>query len=307
MEKQTKVRKLLEEKNKEYQELLSQEEPEIVSEVLVFLEKARRTVNSNQKFSFVQESEKLSEEARRIIDLMNKYKSDVKQIFVESGEMITHITTVSPENLIGGKIMRSQNRANNYETDVGDWVFASSEPIDSTNAYIARKPGTGMIMITPELYIFGGNNIDVVDGRAILKQPNYIYTINPKDFTPVVTLVRDNEGVSSFEFSEEWISEHDVDIKDKNQVTKVTKVTDITELVRNIHVLCDVHMAGIGLKILRTGEKNLAIRVLLESVRNGLLRYINGECGINIIPQIEEVRLIQNIDMNLDGRKIGDE
>lgn len=300
METKSVVRKLLEEKNKEYAEILRQESPEAISRVLIFFEKARRDVKSNKRISLNEEIEKLDEDSRRIIDLMDRYKRDIKQIFIESGEMITHITTVPPEKLIGGKIMRSRSRANNYETEVGDWVFASSEPVDATNAYIARKPGTGMICITPELYIFGGNNIEVINGRAVLKEPNYIYTINPQNFTPVVALIRDVDGIPSFEFSEEWTSEYDVDIKDKNQVTKVTEVSDITELVKNIHVLCDVHMAGIGLKMLRSGNKSVAIDLLIESVRNGLLRYINGECKINIHSQIEEVRPTLDINMNLD-------
>ena len=239
--------------------------------------------------------------------LMDRYKSDIKQIFIDSGECISHITTVSPDNLKGGKIICSKNRANNYETETGDWVFASSEPVDSTNAYLARKPGYGMICITPKLYIYGGDNIDVANGRAFLKEPNYIYTINPEDFMPVVTLYRDNDGTPGFEFSEEWVSEHDVDINDKNQVTQIIEVRDITSLVENITVLCDIHRAGIALKMFRAGEKNLAIQVLLESVKRGFLRYINGECGINIVPQIEEARNGQSIETNLEGRNIGDE
>lgn len=300
MENQSVVRKLLEEKRKEYEEILRQESPEVISRVLMFFEKAKRDVKAKKRISLTEEMEKLDEDSRRIIDLMNRYKSDIKQIFIESGEMITHITGVAPDKLIGGKIMRSSNRANNYETETGDWVFASSEPVDATNAYIARKAETGMICITPELYIFGGNNIEVENGRAILKEPNYIYTINPQNFTPVVALIRDINGVPSFEFSEEWVSDNDVDIKDKSQVTKVTEVSDVTELVRNIHVLCDVHMAGIGIKMLRSGDKNTAIGLLLESVRNGLVRYINGECKINILHQIEEVRPTLDINMNLE-------
>lgn len=54
--------------------------------------------------------------------------------------------------MIGGKIRRSMNRVNNYETEQGDWTFASSEPVDGRNAYMARQQG--MIYIGNNIYIY---------------------------------------------------------------------------------------------------------------------------------------------------------
>ena len=221
--------------------------------------------------------------------LLKRLKIEIKQLYIIHDRQLRHITTVAPEDLEDGKIKVSHNRANNYETEFGDWVFASSEPINGQNAYMARQ--RGMILITDNVYIYGGDIIDVredEEGRkhAILKRPNYSYEISPENFTPVVEIRKKRNGEPYFEFSKEWTSEEEIDISDQNQVSRVVEITDVTDLLHTYQVLCDVKrykedeklIGNIirGCKTIQEGQE-----LLEEYLRNGDLRYINGECGIN--------------------------
>ena len=91
----------------------------------------------------------------------------------------------------------------------------------------------------------GGDVLDVETGEdgskhAVLRNPNYIYRINPKNFTPVVTLnTRNNDG-PTFLFSHEWISDQEVNLSDPEQlIGEVEEVRDVTELLENYHILSD--------------------------------------------------------------------
>lgn len=60
--------------------------------------------------------------------------------------MLKHITSIAPEKLEGGVLRRSIDRANNYETEIVNGVFASSTPVDGNNPYVARN-SSGMIRL----------------------------------------------------------------------------------------------------------------------------------------------------------------
>ena len=235
-----------------------------------------------------------------------EYKREIKQVFLDSGESITHITDVSPENMINGKIAKSINRPNNYETERGDWVFASSSPMDGNNPYIARNPKTGMIIIAKKAYIYGGDNMQVKKDEqgnkcVVLKIPNYVYQISPQNFMPVVIMKIDESEKPYFEFSEEWISEQDVDINDKNQVRGIRKISDITNVVKNYQVFCDVNMTGEARKIRSSSNMSSAIKLLKESIKSGRLRYINAESGINVSPKLDSSEVITDIQENREN------
>lgn len=228
----------------------------------------------------------LNDETKNVFSLMQQYNLEIKQMVMDSGIDLTHITTVSPDNMVGGKIRKSMDRANNYETQRVDAVFAASTPIDGSNPYLARN-STGMIYLGESRYIYGGDNIDVVtdengEKRAKLKNPNYVYYINPDGFTPVSNLTIDSKtGKPRFEFSEEWISPNDVDIFDSTQIRKVVEVSDVTPLLHHFDVLCDVHSKGFGIVALRMGDKAEAFRMISNNIENGNIRYINREVGID--------------------------
>lgn len=310
MEKLTDTRRVLEEIILEYQRILSKENPEDIDKVLSLLERKRKEVKLFRKSVSLSESQEvLDENVRRILELMKKFSEDIKLVFVSNGEMLSHITTVPPEMMAGGRILRSRSRANNYETESGDWTFASSEPLDGKNLYVARKPHFGMIHITPEVYIYGGNNLDVVKdetgkSKVLLKYPNYAYIINPQNFMPVVTLKKDKDGKPYFEFSEEWTSGDDIDITDKAQVSEVKEIKDVTEIIRNYQIFCDVNLAGIAHNVRLARNIQEGVQLLKKHVISGDLRYINSEADINVHPMFSKIIPSLKIDMNLDEFEI---
>lgn len=220
-----------------------------------------------------------------IFRLMNQYQEEIKNIFIQNQELLTHITDVDPNTIesSGGKLRRSSNRANNYETARGNWFFASSDSIDGSNAYLGRKPRDGMYGIGDGVIVYNGNHMQVeIDKdnkpKVLLKKPNYIYMINPQNFIPVVTLKKDRNAIAFFEFSQEWISEQEYEI-DKEQVVEIR---DITELIKNYQVLCDINCERIVEKISKTKcPFDKKKQMLMEYIVSGNLRYINNETNIN--------------------------
>jgi hypothetical protein len=200
---------------------------EAIDNALAFLQ--RRRINHGRNDNDIE----LCAEAKEIFKLMQEYGQSIKRVFVANNIDITHITDVAPENLEGGELRKSLNRANNYETERVDGVFASSRTVNGNTPYVARN-SLGMILLDTSTYIYGGDNIDVTqdsEGKkhAVLKRPNYIYHINPISFTPVCNLaINPNTHQPAFEFSEEWISDTAINICDPNQVRGIEIVEDRT-------------------------------------------------------------------------------
>ena len=228
----------------------------------------------------------LDTEAKEIFKLMTEYKQSIKRIFVDNSIDITHITSIAPEELEGGVLRKSIDRANNYETERVDGVFASSTPVDGNNPYIARN-SSGMIRLGKSTYIYGNDNIEVTqdsEGKkhAILRQPNYVYYINPTSFNPVCNLTIDSISHEPvFEFSEEWISDSEIDISDPSQVRNIEQVRDVTNLLEHYTILCDTQSEGIGIKARQLNNKSDALKFLETKIEDGSVRNINHETGIN--------------------------
>ena len=291
MEK-NKTRELLRQKEQEYKNILSIEDPDVINKVMDILYSTTVRVKENGNEKIILDIETMDDDVKRIFELQKQFEQDIKQIFVENKECITHITQVPPEDIRGGKISVSKNRANNYETERGDWVFASSNPMDGNNPYIARS-NQGMIIIAEKAYVYGGDNMQVTtdnqgNRHVVLKNPNYVYMINPENFTPVVRLMKDKQGMPFFDFSEEWFSEKEVDINDLNQIRGVEEISDITELIRRYQVFCDVGMTGEAMYIRSSYGKAQGIERIKEGIRSGRLRYINGEAKINYYEYLEK-------------------
>lgn len=293
------LKKMVDDLQEKYNKILATFSTEQVKKARRVLDKSSEEVHQTKE-NVSLNIETMNEEVKPIIQLMRQFEDEIKRIYLENGGYLTHITDVAPENMRGGKILKSKNRANNYETERGDWTFASSSPTDGRNPYLARTRG-GMILIEKNAYVYGGDNIEVKTDengkkRAILGVPNYIYKINPKKFRPVTILNCDRLGNSYFEFSEEWISNDDVDINNKEEVIGVEKITDVTELLKNYQVFCDVNREGIGMKI-RTSRRGEALHILQNSIQNGNLRYINGEADINLSPLLGDFTK-KNVESN---------
>lgn len=228
----------------------------------------------------------LAPEASKIFELMTEYGQAIKRVFVDNNIDITHITSIAPEQLEGGVLRRSIDRANNYETERANGVFASSSPIDGNNPYIARN-SSGMILLGKSTYIYGNDNIEVTqdsEGKkhAMLRQPNFIYHINPDRFNPVCNLTIDSRSHKPiFEFSEEWISDSDVDISDNSQVRSIEQVKDVTSLLEHYTILCDTQSQGIVMKARQSKTKDEALKFIAMQIKDGSVRNINQETGIN--------------------------
>lgn len=300
------IKELLNEISNKYQHILEGINLDDIKKVIDILDDRRKNINSNQNKSLSEQIQSSNPETKRIFQLMEQYKEEIKQMFIEKGKNLFHITDISPENMIDGKIQKSINRVNTYETEIGNWVFASSVPVNGNNPYLARNAKDGMILIAKKTYIYGVDNIKMQrdsDGnnRVVLKQPNYVYEISPQNFTPVVTLRMKKEGKPYFEFSEEWISDKDIDINDSNEIKEVSEVSDITDVVRNYQVLCDVNKNGIAWKIRSSKDISSAVRILRENIKSGNLRYINREADINVNDMIDRTELESNNKNRDDG------
>ena len=228
----------------------------------------------------------LSDKAKKIFDLRTEYGKKIKKIFVDNNIDLTHITSIPPKELEGGVLRKSIDVLNMYETERVDAVFASSTPIDGKNPYIAWKDGE-LVKLGDSEYIYGNNNIEIIkdsEGKnhAMLKEPNYIYHISPEKFEPVCNFTIDkitNEPV--FEFSDEWISDTEVDISDNNQVRKVEEVRDVTNILENNTILCDKYSQRIGMKAIIFKNREEGMKFIAGKIREGSVRNINEETGIN--------------------------
>ena len=251
-----------------------------IDNALDFLKRRRQNQGKNNN------DIELDAEAKEIFELMTEYKQSIKRVFVDNSINITHITSIAPEELESGVLRKSIDRANNYETERVDGVFASSTPVDGNNPYIARN-NSGMIRLGKSTYIYGNDNIEVTQDskgkkHAILKQPNYIYYINPTRFNPVCNLTIDSISHEPvFEFSEEWISDSEIDISDPSQVRDIEQVRDVTNLLEYYTILCDTQSQGIGIKARQLKSKSDALEFLEMKIAEGSVRNINHETGIN--------------------------
>ena len=251
-----------------------------INNVLNFLQ--RRHQNQGKDIDDIE----LDPEAKQIFELMEEYGQAIKRIFVNDGIYITHITSIKPNELDGGILKKSIDRANIYETKRVNGVFASSIPVDENNPYIARNT-SGMIRLGKSTYIYGNDNIEVTqdsEGKkhAMLRKPNYIYYIKPDRFNPVCSLIIDSRTHEPiFEFSEEWISDSEVNIFDESQVKCIKLVTDVTSLLKYYTILCDTRSKKIGNKAISFATEDEALKFILMKIKDGSVRNINYETGIN--------------------------
>ena len=95
-------------------------------------------------------------------------------------------------------------------------------------------------------------------------------------------LMQDKEGKPFFEFSEEWISEDEIDLRDTTQFLGVEEVTDVTNLLYSYHIFCDVNRQGLARRLIKTGNLTKGLELLNKYVEDGSLLYMNSEAGINI-------------------------
>ena len=82
-----------------YQELLKKEDSKLIRQVLDFFEYRARVVKDGKVESFEQSVNLLlDDDGKRILELMDAFSKEIKDIFMRSEESIIHITNISPEN-----------------------------------------------------------------------------------------------------------------------------------------------------------------------------------------------------------------
>lgn len=101
-----------------------------------------------------------------------------------------HITSKSPEEL--GEEGLLPHRARAVDGKVINGVWASDIMPSGHNPYIARTaagtelpksgPMTGGMLRLDDIVLYGGDNIEVKEGRLKLKKPNYAYCFPSDDF-----------------------------------------------------------------------------------------------------------------------------
>ena len=74
----------------------------------------------------------------------------------------------------------------------------------------------------------------------------------------------------------------EIDISDPNQFKKVEEVKDVTKLLEHFTILCDVNSQGMGVKAIQTRNKQKALEIIREGMKDGSIRNINQETGINV-------------------------
>ena len=263
----------------DYSQKLKGFDRKTIDNALDFLHRRRQNHGKNN------DDIELGTESSKIFELMKEYEQAIKEIFVDNDIDITHITSIAPAQLDGGVLRKSIDRANNYETERVNGVFASSSSIDGNNPYIARN-SSGMIILGKSTYIYGNDNIEVTQDQegkkhAMLKQPNYIYHISPDKFNPVCNLTIDSISHEPiFEFSEEWVSTSEVNISDRSQVRSIEKVTDVTNLLEHYTILCDMQSQGIGMQA-KQMDRNNALKLIESKIKDGSVKNVNQETGIN--------------------------
>lgn len=217
--------------NINYSQKLKGFDRKVIDNALDFLQRRHQNHGKNN------DDIELDPEASKIFELMTEYGQAIKRIFVDNNIDITHVTSIAPEKLEGGVLRKSIDRANNYETERVNGVFASSSPIDGNNPYIARN-SSGMIILGKSTYIYGSDSIEVT---------------------------QDSE----------------VNISDHSKVRSIEQVKDVTSLLEHYTILCDTQSQGIGMKARQSKTKDEALKFIAMKIKEGSVRNINQETGIN--------------------------
>lgn len=68
---------------------------------------------------------------------------------------------------------------------------------------------------------------------------------------------------------------------DHSQVRSIEQVKDVTSLLEHYTILCDTQSQGIGMKARYSKTKDEALKFIATKIKDGSVRNINQETGIN--------------------------
>lgn len=275
-----------------YSRLLLEYEQKDILEAIDFYEKCKQKVAEGFYTNIdVEVSNEENEKIKKIISLQRKFEDEIKQYFIENDLSIIHVTDKSPQDLKNNRLYPSNLQANHYETERGDYFFATSNQIDGESLYLARNPKDGMI-VQGDICIYGNDifktSYDSEGNRRLyLKNANYCYELSPEDFVPVTMLKMNKSGIPYFEFSEEWITDAPININNRFQVRNINKIQDVTSILKQHQVFTDVNGTGEAIDILRAKTRKEAEERFIQKIKSKKIRYINQMIGINVNPFFE--------------------
>ena len=193
-----------------------------------YLQKAQ-SFFGNSSMSIEQCIQILERETVEVRELVESYRNAIKQYYSENKNHLYTVRGTRHET-----IRRSKNIVNQYEAERGDWVFATSTPKEK-NTYRIRGKG-GMYGLGEDVAIYFGDVVEPKNGRLLLTEPSYYYTLKSNKFIPVVRInnTKENSNDFYFEFGEEWTSDQDIVQEDIIDVEEYRDVTDILDSVQVI-------------------------------------------------------------------------
>ena len=242
-----------------------------------FLEKANKHF-PDAHFSTIQDViSKLEELARPVIDLNMQYQNSLKEYLIASGQELTAVRVQSPESL-NGRISCSKNLLSQFEEEQGNWVFASSIPLEE-NAYLARCQGHGMLGMGKKMYYYSNSALEIKDGRLLINPKGYIYYVKPSDFTPVTTVRRSKTGNPFFIFDDEWTCPHDISLE--HDITRIEEFSDVTFLLEHLQLFIGENEEV--KKALYTSGGPKRMEILKNAIATGKIQYLNGILNINVL------------------------
>lgn len=221
--------------------------------------------------------------AQEVLKLMSDFSEGIKALYTHFGGLLTHCTSI-PRNDMGDSIKISTNIPNYYHTQIGNWAFASSTPIDGSNLFLLRKSREGMVQVAPDIYILGENHINIIqtkegNRRAVLDEPNFIYYLKPTNFTPTVTIRKSKDNRPHFCFNGEWTTPQDIDLTDDKIFQGVFAISDVSETIEKYQIFTTIQdqksPKHSSIRQLYYASEDERIEILFNALKEGKIRYIN--------------------------------
>ena len=239
--------------------------------------------------------------------IMEEFRRQLQAFYMRNKLPLNAVRVTPPEEFEDGKIPVSKGLLTQYEEEMGDFVFASSTD-SKRNAYLARTHGKGMYGLSEDTYFYPGKNLSVENGRLMISKTGYIYYMEPDEFTPVVTIAKDKDGMPYFRFGEEWTIPRDIDLEE--DVIKVDEFRDVTDILDHIQAISSTDTDIVSNMYSRDLSNKEKFDMLIQGIVDGRVQYWNGVLNRNPIlrDRIERRREeYRNRSVEEMKREIGEE
>ena len=226
---------------------------------------------------------------KEILLLIQDYKNTIKRHFQDNGLNLYTVRGHKHET-----VKRSKNALNQYKNESGNWVFATSTPKEH-NFYRMRNASKGMISRKEIGAVYAGNNVHVQDGKLLLNNPQYYYTLKNDKFMPVVRIdnTKENPLEFHFNFSNEWTSDQDIT---EDDILSIEEYTDVTDLVDFNHVFGveDINFDTFRTLLREKSDNDNLRKAIKEGIANRTIIYYNYLLGRNVDPFYIEKMVVPN-------------